>query len=89
MDYLDTVWVWTGSRLLGTYQGNTTPFNKVRLVSGVTAAWDPHTNSWTRLNRSPARLEGGSWAWTGKELIGWGPITRNKRHFDGLVLGPR
>jgi hypothetical protein len=88
IDLPGTVYVWTGARLLGTYQGAARGFGS-KVESGTTAAWNPHTNTWTRLKRSPAITQLGTWAWTGKELIGWGPNTRAGHRYDGMIFGPR
>jgi hypothetical protein len=69
-----TAYVWTGSALLGVETVKGTTGQATFPAAGTTAAWNPTTNAWTRLEGSDITgdASGAVLAWTGKELLLWG-----------------
>jgi hypothetical protein len=81
VDAESSVAVWTGDALVrfnpttlrGGVAGPGTGDSN-GLVPGDTAAWDPHTDTWTRLPRAPGGATDVHLIWTGHELLMWGAL---------------
>ena len=89
VDDLDAQYVWTGNALLavntstrtGTMNGKNTH------NPGEAAVWDPATDTWTSIASAPFSAEDPAIAWSGRQLLLWGPLSGGAT--GGLELTPR
>jgi hypothetical protein len=86
----DSVVVWTGREVIvwgGYDQANARGLH----VTSDGAAWNPATNTWTRLPPSPLRARAGTIAtWTGQRmvLLGGHPAIQTYSYTDGATFDP-
>jgi len=93
VDDLGAQYLWAGAALLAFNTGTETSDANGHVYPGRAAAWDPTTNTWTRLPNAP--LFGGLEpvaVWTARSLLIWGqlftPRGGNPVATTGLQFGP-
>lgn len=92
VDDLNAEYVWTGDALLAFNTGTEASDANGHLYPGRAAAWDPTTNTWTRLPNAPLAGYQTVAVWTGTSLLIWGdlftPRGANPVATTGLEFGP-
>ena len=92
VDDLTAQYLWTGAALLAFNTGTETADASGHVYPGETAAWDPITDTWTRLPNAPFSAGEPVAVWTGNALLIWGQLfTRrggNPVAPTGLEFGP-
>lgn len=66
--------VWTGSALVTADTGAYLAGPGGQTLPGAAAAYDPVSQTWTRLPAAPVVSTGGALAWTGSQLLLWGEV---------------
>lgn len=92
VDDLRPQYLWTGAALLAFNTGTETTSGKNHVYPGRAAAWNPATNTWTKLPNAPFFASEAVAVWTGKELLTWGqlftPRGGNPVATTGLAFAP-